>query len=112
MTKIEIFFDNQERIQGFEVRGHTGFAAHGQDIVCAGISVLAQAAVLGLKHFLPRALAVEIADGLLACRLPAGAGLTQAEMEKAQVILTTTCLGFQAIKDSYGEYLSIVKKEV
>jgi uncharacterized protein YsxB (DUF464 family) len=110
MTKIEIFFDKQKRIQGFAVRGHTEFAARGQDIVCAGISALAQTAVLGLNRFLTRQLPVEIEDGLLTCRLPAG--LSQEEMNKAQVILETTCLGFQAVKDNYGEYLIIYKKGV
>jgi uncharacterized protein YsxB (DUF464 family) len=110
MTKIEIFFDSQERIQGFAVRGHTGCAARGQDIVCAGISVLAQTAVLGLNRFLSRKLLVGIKDGLLTCRLPAG--LSQEEIDTAQVILGTTCLGFQAVKDNYGKYLIIHKKEV
>ena len=37
MTKIE-FFTEDERITGFSVSGHSGYAEAGSDIVCAAIS--------------------------------------------------------------------------
>lgn len=108
MTEIVFFLDGQEQIQGFEVSGHTGFADRGEDIVCAGISILAQTAVIGLNRFLSKEPEVEIKDGYLRCRLPAG--LAEAEMAKAQVILETTWLGFEATKESYKSYLIINKR--
>lgn len=33
------------------VKGHSGYADHGNDIVCAGVSALTQAAILGLRHY-------------------------------------------------------------
>ncbi len=36
------------------VSGHSGTAAKGSDIVCAGISVLAQSAIVGLSEHLHR----------------------------------------------------------
>jgi uncharacterized protein len=32
-----------------DVRGHAGYAEHGKDIVCAGVSAITQAAILGLQ---------------------------------------------------------------
>ena len=37
MTKVE-FFTEDERITGFSVSGHSGYAEAGSDIVCAAIS--------------------------------------------------------------------------
>ena len=39
MTKIE-FFTEDERITGFSVSGHSGYAEAGSDIVCAAISAV------------------------------------------------------------------------
>lgn len=33
------------------VKGHSGYADHGNDIVCAGVSALTQAAILGLRYY-------------------------------------------------------------
>ena len=33
------------------VKGHSGYADHGNDIICAGVSALTQAAILGLRHY-------------------------------------------------------------
>jgi uncharacterized protein YsxB (DUF464 family) len=33
------------------VKGHSGYADRGNDIVCAGVSALTQAAILGLRHY-------------------------------------------------------------
>ena len=38
MTKIEFFNDSSEKLTGFHVYGHTGFAYTGEDVVCAAIS--------------------------------------------------------------------------
>ena len=38
MTEIEFFFFFCERLTGFHIHGHTGFAYTGEDIVCAAIS--------------------------------------------------------------------------
>ena len=42
MTAITVLCDKKSKtVKGFEIRGHAGWANFGQDIVCAGVSVLA-----------------------------------------------------------------------
>lgn len=53
---------------GFVVAGHANAGEYGEDIVCAGVSALAQAAVLALQDIVledPRGLAVESEPGRL-----------------------------------------------
>ncbi|MFC2468776.1 MAG: ribosomal-processing cysteine protease Prp [Negativicutes bacterium] len=56
MIRIDVFRLSDGKISGFRVHGHSGTAARGQDIVCAGISALAQAALLGIGEHLHRPL--------------------------------------------------------
>lgn len=36
--------------QGFEIKGHAGYAEHGHDIVCAGVSASAYTTFHSLEH--------------------------------------------------------------
>lgn len=51
MIHIEIKRNLDGKISSYRVQGHSGTAPKGEDIVCAGISALAQTALFGLgKH--------------------------------------------------------------
>jgi uncharacterized protein YsxB (DUF464 family) len=59
---------------GFRLAGHAGGGPRGADPLCAGISTLAQALVIGLKDCLGLVLAIrQDSGGFLECRLPDGA---------------------------------------
>lgn len=47
MTDIKLYFKN-EVLTGVESRGHSGFREKGEDIVCAAVSSLMNALILGL----------------------------------------------------------------
>lgn len=65
MVNIKIFRDQTGLISAYSMTGHANTAEYGQDIVCAGISALAQTAVLGLEKHLQHNLKVEIDSGKL-----------------------------------------------
>lgn len=49
MVEIDLFLKGNNLI-GIESRGHSGFAEKGSDVVCAAVSALMQALVLGLSE--------------------------------------------------------------
>ncbi|NLL42276.1 MAG: ribosomal-processing cysteine protease Prp [Firmicutes bacterium] len=111
MITLEFYRNKQvEGWQGFLVEGHSGFAAHGEDIVCAAVSALAQTAVLGIQEVIEIDCLVEIdeADGLLLCLLPEK--LAQEEWKQAQLVLKVLYTGLSAIEEEYGKHVSV--KEV
>lgn len=108
MIVVEIFQTDGEIIKGFEVTGHAGFGPYGQDIVCAGVSILTQTAVLGLCKFLTRPPQVEKESGMLKCILPQDLG--EEEMKQAQIILQTMVLGIEATAESYGDYVTVHRR--
>ena len=54
MIKISVMRQDDDKVIGLLVEGHAGAGAYGQDIVCAGISALAQSVILGLAKHLHR----------------------------------------------------------
>ncbi len=109
---IEAFIgrDEQGRLAGFHVSGHAGFARRGEDIVCAAVSALAQAALLGLLRHLRLPLRYEVADGRVACRLPPALSPTTAAA--AEAILATMALGLREIAAQYPRYLRVTEGPV
>ena len=108
MVTVEIFLDDNELIKGFTVEGHSGFAPHGEDIVCSAISALAQTAVLGLTEYVHLTPQLVIKQGDLRCFLPKQ--LTEEQLNLTQAILQTFVLGLTALAESYEKYLIIHKR--
>ncbi len=89
MIQIKIMRNSSQAIVGFSVNGHAGAAPRGYDIVCAGVSALTQAAVLGLEKHLGRAFHLQIADGKLEMELKDSPdAMTNAVLETMLIGLT------------------------
>lgn len=93
------------RIISFIIEGHVGFAPEGQDIYCAGVSAVAQTAVIGLLKELTLEPKYKVEKGLLKCELPCS--LEKEEMEKAQIILSTMEAGLLAMQAAYPEKIKV-----
>ena len=103
MITITINRTNNE-ITGFTVDGHAKFKPHGEDIVCAAVSVLTQTALLGLGQYIV-GIDYEIeASGHLECKLP---GLNEVDGIRAEAILETMVLGLKNIEKNYPGYVEI-----
>jgi uncharacterized protein YsxB (DUF464 family) len=48
VTRVTLFW-GKEGLVGLESEGHSGFAPEGEDIVCAAVSALVQALLVGLR---------------------------------------------------------------
>jgi len=96
--------------RGFLAYGHSGFAGHGEDIVCAAVSALTQTAVLGLQHVLGIECLVwmDESEGSLLCLLPENLGCEV--WKQAQLVLRVLYVGLLATEEEYGNYVSV--KEV
>lgn len=54
MIAVTITRQADGKISSYRVSGHSGTADRGEDVVCAGVSALAQAALLGVGEHLHR----------------------------------------------------------
>lgn len=104
MTKVN-FFEEEERLRGFRIRNHTNYAVHGEDIVCAAVSALAQTAVLGLQKVVGIKCSLILEEAYLSCILPTD--LPEKQEAEAQIILKVLYEGLIAIEKEYGKYLRV-----
>ena len=104
MTKITILKKNGF-IYEYQVKGHSGYAESGSDIVCSAISVASQMALVGLKEVLKLDVFSDIKDGYLRVELK------DFENESAQSILQSMMLTFKDITKNYSQYVKMEVKE-
>lgn len=85
MLTVTFYRDDRGRLCGFAGQGHADFAEYGQDIVCAAVSAVLQAARLGLELHCDRRPDVHMTPGELQLRF------SEAEREDPAVraIVTT-----------------------
>ena len=92
MISVKIFVNEDRMIDGYAVSGHSGTAARGQDIVCAGVSALTQSALLGMMEHLHRTVNYDIASGNLEMRL------IESPNDCTEAILRTMYMGLAEIE--------------
>lgn len=97
MIHIQVWRDQAGQVHQLKVKGHADYAPHGQDIVCAAVSAIAQTAVIGLtdQAGIDMDGCVIIKDGLVEITLP---DLLQQQRPAAYTILNTAALGLRSIQ--------------
>ena len=106
MTKCEFFREN-ERITGFSVSGHSGYAEAGQDIVCAAISAVVAMAETTINDVCGAKAKVRVKDedARITLTLPA----TCEEEEAVQAVLAGMMLYFVGLRDDYPDYIEVLE---
>ena len=103
MTHLKFYRDNNDKLTGFECKGHAGYAEAGEDIVCAAISILTINFVNSvelLTDSFPEV--VEDADkGYLK--------VTIKEYDKAdvQLLFNSLSLGLDNIREEYPKFFDL-----
>ena len=110
MTRCE-FFTEGERITGFSVSGHSGYAEAGADIVCAAISALTQSTLNGLQNVLKAPVMFEIDDQRAFIEAELTPEASEEQIQQAQLLLVTLQEGLQAIQRGYPRNVRIIFKE-
>ncbi len=107
MTIVKIL-RHQGKVVALDLKGHAGYSEAGTDIVCAGLSALAQATVGALLKLLPEEnVQYEQGDedGTLSVAL---CDIEPTELTEA--IFSVAVTGFEMIGQSYPEYVRVINK--
>jgi len=105
MVTIEIARDEAGRIRKFYVSGHAGYAASGQDIVCAGISAVTVGAVNAIEKLTGVVPNARMRDGWLSASLPDTADADRGL--QAQLLVEGMVVSLETIATAYGKYVQI-----
>ncbi len=110
MIKATIFKRNGSSC-GFHIKGHSGYAESGSDIICSAVSAVAQTTLLGLLEYVSPTLDYSISDhGEIICNIPKD--LNETALKHAALLIDVLRLGLESIQDNYGEYLRVSEREV
>ena len=109
MTNITIFRDKNQNVLGFECIGHAGFAGFGQDVVCAGISILVQNTINSIQTYTEEGFSCEADEKSGDIRFH----FSVVPEHDAALLINSMILGLQGIQSSYGKkFLRLQFKEV
>ena len=104
MILIDVQRNSSQTITGFTVSGHAAAGIRGQDIVCAGVSALTQAAVMGVERHLGREIHLQQTEE---CQL--AVELVTPADELTEAIFMTMILGLREIAQIYPKNVRIVE---
>ena len=108
MTTVT-FYSEGSRVTGFEVRGHSGYAPEGEDIVCAAVTSAVRLVectvndVLGLEA----SVKVKEQDASISLKLPNGLG--QTNESTCQTLLVALMVHFVQLAEEYPDNITVLE---
>ena len=96
-----------ERISGFSVSGHSGYAEAGSDIVCAAISALVTTAEATINEVCGAKAKVRVKneEARVTLTLPTSCD----EEEAVQAVLAGMMLTLCSMRDDYPDYIEVLE---
>lgn len=108
MLEVTFFRDDHDRFAALTAYGHADFDDYGQDIVCAAVSSILQAARLGLEHYAGG----EIEASQDAGELKITWGEGERDRESLQAILTAAELAVMQVARRFPEHVSLARERI
>ena len=111
MTTVT-FYSEGSRVTGFEVKGHSGYAPEGEDIVCAAVTSAVRLAECAVNDVLGLEAAVKVKekDASISLKLPGGLG--QTNESTCQTLLTALMVYCVQLHEEYPENIIVLDMEV
>ena len=108
MTTVT-FLTEGSRITGFDVKGHSGFAEAGSDIVCAAITSAVRLAEATINDIFGLAANVKVREkaGSVSLRVPGG--LSDRDEHAVQGLLSGLMLYFPELHDEYPDNIEVLE---
>ena len=97
------------RITGFDVKGHSGYAEAGEDIVCAAVTSAVRLTEATINDVFGLAASVKVRDksGSISLRLPGG--LSDRDEHAVQGLLSGLMLYFSQLHDEYPDNIEVLE---
>lgn len=109
MTKVKIL-KNEGTSVGFVVKGHSGYAESGSDLVCASISILVYTVINSLNQI--SGMTLEDMDVII----DEEKGYTSLKLKKVDdstdIILSVFIVGITMLAKDYADYVTLKFEEV
>jgi len=109
MTEVTIYKNLKNECVGFRAYGHAGYAAEGEDIVCAAISILTINTMNAIEQFtdVKCSLVADDEQGMIDFQI-------ENPTKESTLLLDTMVLGLETMVDDedYAKYIDLKFEEV
>lgn len=111
MTTVT-FLTEESRIIGFDAKGHSGYAAEGEDIVCAAVTSAVRLVEATVNDVMGLCAAVKVnqRDTTISLRLPGG--LAQTAESTCQNLLTGLMVYLTQLHDEYPDHIEVMASAI
>ena len=108
MTTVT-FHSEGSRIVSFEVKGHSGYAPEGEDIVCAAVTSAVRLTECMINEVLGLEASVKVRekDASITLKLPAKLG--QTNESSCQAIMAALMVHFVQLAEEYPDHISVLE---
>ncbi len=108
MLEVTFYRDEHDRFAGLAAHGHVDFAEYGQDIVCAAVSGILQAARLGLEHYAGGELEATQSSGQMRIFW----NVDRSDRESVEAIVITAELAIAQVARRFPEHVSLRREPI
>ena len=108
MTTVT-FHSEGSRLTGFDMRGHSGYAPQGEDIVCAALTSAVRLTECAVNDVLGLEASVKVRekDASISLKIPNGLG--QASEEVCQTLLAALLVHCVQLAEEYPDNISVLE---
>ena len=99
------FYKEEELFKGFEIKGHSGYADEGEDIICASVSSAAYMAANTVTDIIKAEADITVDDGYMKFSV-------DGDDDFIQVVLKGLFLHVNTLADDYSDYIVCRTKTV
>ena len=106
---VVTFSSEGSRLVGFEVKGHSGYAEAGEDIVCAAITSAVRLVECAVNDVLGLEASVKVRQKDASIQLKLPGGLSEANESTCQTLLTALMVHFVALAEEYPDHITVLE---
>ena len=112
-TKVTIgnFHMEGERIVGFTVQGHSGYADEGSDIICAAVTSAVRLTECAVNDVLGLGASVKVRESDASITMKIPGGLSEANETTCQTLLAALMVHFASLHEEYPDHISVMEDE-
>ena len=108
MTTVT-FLTEEARIVGFDAQGHSGYAAEGEDLVCAAVTSAIRLVEATVNDVLGLAASVKVREQDASISLHLPGGLSPTAESTCQNLLTGLMVYLAQLHDEYPENIEVME---
>ncbi|NLK89182.1 MAG: ribosomal-processing cysteine protease Prp [Clostridiaceae bacterium] len=110
MITVTLYRSTNGYIRRFVASGHAGYAPEGSDIICAGISAIAQTIIGSLQDLAGLEPVFTLTDGLIEIQTVDPGDMNPDQYVKARILTEALAIGCIQIEHSYGrKFVTVIE---